>query len=1024
MFLTFRFFIRLNLHSLPMIRKTTLKQNFLIWLFFVCSVSYAQDRVYADAISNQSSVTQPNNAIDSDLATNAIVRAGSGIVLGIGNYNGLLELNYPTTVPANTTSFIKIATEDDILSSLLGGSLGGLLSDIVGTLLVGNQEFSVEAFNIDDSVLQTSSGLVNAFSSDEARVVTDKNGDYFLALTPSSPYDRVSITNSVGSLIGLGQERDLNVYGAYYGEGDTTCGAPNYTSFSGEGLTLDLLGLGGAGVANPEFAIDGDDTTSSELSLGLVDALAGIEQTFYFDSPEDTGDNYYIKMAMDQSLLQLGIANSIEVIGQDGAGQSIFSDNLSSLLDLDVLGLLESGQAAVIGFDPTTPVDRVTVRLSSLLGAGIDQELLIYDVFRAPARPVITSTSDDLNICAGFSTSVVAEVENDDNVELRWYDAEEDGNLLATLDSGEAFTTPILNSDTTYYVAAAEIGCLKESPRTEVTINVESVPTADDITVLGNENPICSSDNVVLVPTSSVDGTYSWYFDANKTNEITDGLVSGGATYEIDSNGVLTITGLTEAGGPYTYFVSVKHDLAGCENAPGDLQSVEVNVVDFTKTVSIDSNPMVSLDSLIDIFNGNNSVNVTGTVSGDVTVGETISLSINGNLFDGVVAADSSFSIAVDAIDLVSDIDNTIEAFVKGVLCTVSEEISVDLPDLIIDDIFQVFCASDFATVADLKVGLNDIVFFNDLTAGLQLNANTPLVDGEVYFAGIAGIPSSVLARVQITVQVNDVPMPTTNSSSQVFCESDDPTVGDIQVDQTNVVFYDSRLRGNAIDPSTPIEDGRWYYVAAVENGCESSERLRIMANIFADGISPITITGESEEVCRGRSYTYETNADKEDYVWTVAGGTITEGGTSTDNFVIVRWTELTGTQISVSYTDDSICSPSKMMSLDVETISCGMVLGEEFCLKVFNEFTPNNDGFNDFFTVQCIEDYSNTVEIYNRNGNLVYKTVDYRNTWNGLANVKGVLNNGDHLPSGTYYYSIKIPELERNLVGWLQLAR
>ncbi|CAM4172648.1 gliding motility-associated C-terminal domain-containing protein [Zobellia roscoffensis] len=1007
-----------------MIRKTTLKQNLLCLLLFLSVISYAQERVYADAVSSQSAVDQSNNAIDSDLSTHAIVRSGSGVLLGIGAYTGHLELVYPTTLPANTTSFIKIATEDDILSSLLGGNLGGLLSDIVGTLLIGNQEFSAEALNIDDSVLQTGSGLVNAFSTDEARVVTDKNGDYFLALTPSSPYDRVRLTNSVGSLIGLGQERDLDVYGAYYGDGDTTCGAPNYTSFSGDGLSLDLLGLGGAGVTNPELAIDGDEDTFSELSLGLVDVLAGIEQTFYFDSPEDASDNYYIKMAMDPSLLQLGIANSIEVVGKNRADASVFSENLSSLLDLDVLGLLQSGQSAIVALNPSTPIDQVTVRLSSLLGVGIDQELKIFDVFRAPASPVVTSTADDLNICEGSSTSVVAEVENDTNVELRWYDAEEDGNLLATLDSGEAFVTPVLNSDTTYYVAAAEIGCLNESPRTEVLINVEPIPTADDITVLGNENPICSSDNVVLVPTSSVDGTFSWYFDANKTNEITDGMVSGGATYEIDSNGVMTVTGLTEAGGPYTYYVSVEDDLAGCENAPGDLQSVEVNVVDFEKTVSIDSNPMISLDGLIDIFSGNDMINVTGTVSGDAMVGEPISLNINGKVFDGVVAADSSFSIPVNAIDLVLDIDNTIEAFVQGTLCSVSDEILVDLPDLIIDDIFQVFCASDFATVADLEVGLNDIALFNDLTAGLQLDANTPLVDGEVYFAGIVGIPASVLARVQITVQVNDVPMPTTNSRSQVFCESDGPTVGDIQVDQTNVVFYDSRLRGNVIDPSTPVEDGRWYYVAAVENGCESSERLRIMTNIFADGISPITIIGESEEVCRGRSYTYETNADKEDYVWTIVGGTITEGGTSTDNMVTVRWTELIDTQISVSYTDDSICSPSKMLTLDVEVGTCGMVLGEEFCLKVFNEFSPNNDGFNDFFTVQCIEDYSNTVEIYNRNGNLVYKTVDYRNTWNGLANVNGVLSSGDHLPSGTYYYAIKIPELERNLVGWLQLAR
>ena len=1007
-----------------MIRKTTLKQNFICLLLFFCAFTHAQDKVYVDAISSEDEVTLSNNAIDSDLTTNATIRANSGLALGLGAYDGHLELTYPTTLPANTTSYLKIESEEDILSSLLGGSLGGLLSDITGVVLIGNQEFSVEALNNTNVVQQASSSAADAFSSDEARVIMDKNGDYFLALTPSSPYDRVRLTNSMGSLIGLAQERDLDVYGVFYGDGDTPCGAPNYTSYSGNGISLDLLDLGGAGVTNPDLAIDGDRSTFSKLGLGIIDVAADIEQTIYFNSADDTNDNYYAEIGIDPSLLQLDIANSIEVIGQNGADAPVYSENLANLLDLDLLTLLQNGETVIIGFDPATPVDRVTVRLSSLVGVGIDQNIRIFDVYRAPATPVITSMADDLNICAGSSTTITAEVQNGNNVELRWYDAAENGNLLATTNSGDAFATPILNSDTTYYVASAEIGCAQESPRTEVEVNVEPIPTAADITVLGNENAICSSNNVVLVPSSSIKGTFSWYLDANKTTEITDGMVSGDVTYEIDDNGVMTITGLTEAGGPYNYYVAVKDDLAGCENVSGDLQSVEVNVVDVAKTISIDSNPMISLDGLLDIFNGTNTVDVTGTVSGDVIPGEPISLAVNGKLYDGVVAADSSFSVEVDALDLVSDLDNTLEAFLQGVLCTVSDEILVDLPDLLIDDVLQVFCAADFPTIADLQVGLGDIILFDALTDGLQLTAETPLVDGQIYFAGILDIPTSILARVQIEVTIVDVPTPTTNSTDQTFCNSDTPIVVDIQTDQTNVVFYDSASGGDAIDPSSPIENGRSYYVAAVENGCESSERLMITATLVDDGSSPITLTGESVKVCQNRSYTYVTNSDKQDYAWTVVGGTITEGGTSTDDFATVTWTELTNTDINVSYVDDSTCSPNKMMFLEVEVTTCGMVLGEEFCLKVFNEFSPNNDGFNDVFTVQCIEDYSNTVEIYNRNGNLVYKTADYRNTWDGMANVKGVLNKGDHLPSGTYYYSIQIPELERNLVGWLQLAR
>ena len=166
------------------------------------------------------------------------------------------------------------------------------------------------------------------------------------------------------------------------------------------------------------------------------------------------------------------------------------------------------------------------------------------------------------------------------------------------------------------------------------------------------------------------------------------------------------------------------------------------------------------------------------------------------------------------------------------------------------------------------------------------------------------------------------------------------------------------------------------------------------------------------------------SESNKDDYTWVVSGGTILDGGTLTDDFVSVRWTELQDTEVSVSYFDTDNCQSGEGTNLAIAVVSCGEVLGEEFALIVYNEFTPNNDGFNDFFKVKGLEVFSNTVEVYNRNGNLVYQTTDYQNDWNGIANVRGILNSGQHLPSGTYYYVIEIPELERNLSGWLQLAR
>ncbi|MBK7666110.1 MAG: gliding motility-associated C-terminal domain-containing protein [Sphingobacteriaceae bacterium] len=69
--------------------------------------------------------------------------------------------------------------------------------------------------------------------------------------------------------------------------------------------------------------------------------------------------------------------------------------------------------------------------------------------------------------------------------------------------------------------------------------------------------------------------------------------------------------------------------------------------------------------------------------------------------------------------------------------------------------------------------------------------------------------------------------------------------------------------------------------------------------------------------------------------------------------------------------------------------------------------FTPNGDGVNDFFVIKGIQKTENTLTIYNRWGNKVYKMDNYDNTWGGMPNVSGTLGN-QKLPQGTYYYILE----------------
>ena len=76
------------------------------------------------------------------------------------------------------------------------------------------------------------------------------------------------------------------------------------------------------------------------------------------------------------------------------------------------------------------------------------------------------------------------------------------------------------------------------------------------------------------------------------------------------------------------------------------------------------------------------------------------------------------------------------------------------------------------------------------------------------------------------------------------------------------------------------------------------------------------------------------------------------------------------------------------------------------------NAFSPDGDGINDLFKVsgQGMSDFQ--IEIYNRWGQMVYKSIDLSNGWDGTFK-------GKNLPTGTYVYKIKTSKfgLEQILV-------
>ncbi|OYQ36363.1 hypothetical protein CHU92_09705, partial [Flavobacterium cyanobacteriorum] len=89
--------------------------------------------------------------------------------------------------------------------------------------------------------------------------------------------------------------------------------------------------------------------------------------------------------------------------------------------------------------------------------------------------------------------------------------------------------------------------------------------------------------------------------------------------------------------------------------------------------------------------------------------------------------------------------------------------------------------------------------------------------------------------------------------------------------------------------------------------------------------------------------------------------------------------------------------------------------------VKVYNLFSPNGDGINDHFEIECIENYpNNTLEVYSRHGLLVYKKQGYLNEWNGESMGRMTVDSGRTVPTGTYYYILDLGNGSKPIVGWL----
>jgi gliding motility-associated-like protein len=152
-------------------------------------------------------------------------------------------------------------------------------------------------------------------------------------------------------------------------------------------------------------------------------------------------------------------------------------------------------------------------------------------------------------------------------------------------------------------------------------------------------------------------------------------------------------------------------------------------------------------------------------------------------------------------------------------------------------------------------------------------------------------------------------------------------------------------------------------------------------------------------------------------------GGSVVLLGTGSGNNISYSWSPVQGLN------DPSLSQPTTTTAIDLEYTLVGT--SAELCsdsdkvlVKVLkkptipNTFSPNGDGIHDRWEIRYLDSYPGaTVEIFNRYGQPVFKTIGYNKPWDGTFK-------GSPLPAGTYYYIIDPKNGRQPMSGFVDIIR
>ncbi|QDQ26773.1 Ig-like domain-containing protein [Chitinimonas arctica] len=612
----------------------------------------------------------PTITLDANITADDVVNAAEagGTVNVTGTVGGdaqvgdtvtltISGVTYTGTVAAGSTFSIAVAGSDLAADADLTVAASVTTTDVAGN---SGTASDTESYKIDTSVPAPTITLDANITADDVINAAEAGGT-------------VNVTGTVGGDAQVGDTVTLVINGVNY-TGNVAAGNTFSIAVAGSDLAADADRTIAASVTTTDVA--GNSGTGTDTESYTVDASVPVP-TITLDA----------NITADDVVNAAEAGGTVNITGTVG-GDAQVGDAVTLVINgVNYTGAVVAGNTfsiAVAGSDLAADADRtITASITTTDAAGnsgsaTDTES--YTVDTGVPVPTITLdtniTADDvINATeAGGTVNVTGTVGGDaqvgDTVTLVINGVNYTGNVAA----GNTFSIAVAGSD---LAADADRTIAASVTTTDAAGNSGSATDTESYTV----------DTGVPVPTITLAANITAddvinATEAGGTVNIT-GTVGGdaqvGDTVTLVINGV-NYTGNVAAGNTFSIAVAgsdlaadadrtiaasvTTTDAAGNSGSAADTESYTVDTSAPVPTITLDAN--ITADDVINAVEAAGNINITGTVGGDAQVGDTVTLTINGVNYSGLVAAGRIFSIAVPGSGLNADADWVVDARVTS----------------------------------------------------------------------------------------------------------------------------------------------------------------------------------------------------------------------------------------------------------------------------------------------------------------------------------------------------------------------